>query len=118
MLKLGILSAVSDLIINDLKEEYVFINWTAPYTLILSGPPPYIKYCVDAWSIEGFISEYSRHIYSFCDIENPFLNISLIRTESRCNHYLFKVTPVNVVGNGTSSYARNYESLNSTGEWS
>ena len=91
----GLLSVVGSPSLN-LSGTDISLSWTAPFTLDLPYVDPDITYCVDVVN-----SSCSSIVLSECDLTvtrfNFFIPIGRV-----CDNYTFTVTPVNVVGNGTT----------------
>ena len=84
---LGFLSAVGN-VIATANDHLTYLTWTAPPSLDdISG------YCVD-------IRSNSFTIFSECGITETEFNYTL-PSYSACNNYMFTLTPVNDLGNGT-----------------
>ena len=80
------------------QDSTISLTWTAPFTLDIPGDPD-ITYCV------GVVNSTSSSIlHSQCGITETGFSFS-IPPDSACHNYTFTftITPVNVVGNGTSS---------------
>lgn len=92
----GLLSAVGSLSVNVNEDFTVLLTWTAPFTLDIEAISRDIAYyCVDVVNSSSF-----ELLHSECRITvTEFIyNVSSM---SPCEGYIFTVTPVNVVGNGT-----------------
>ena len=78
------------------QDSTISLTWTAPFTLDITDIDPDITYCV------GVANSTSSSIQ--CGITETGFSFS-IPPDSACHNYMFTftVTPVNVVGNGTSS---------------
>ena len=94
----GLLSAVGSLMMT-VQNSTISLNWTAPFTLDIAGVDPDITYCVSVVN-----STSSSTLHSQCGITEAGFSFS-IPPDSACHNYTFTftVTPVNAVGNGTSS---------------
>ncbi len=93
---IGLLSAVGSFMLIQ-RNLAIALNWTAPHTLDISGVDPDITYCVDVVS-----STSSATCHSECGIIVTEFTYFL-PPRSFCDEYTFVITPVNIVGNGTSS---------------
>lgn len=92
----GFLHAVGSLTLSA-RNSTLSLTWTPPFTLDITGVDPDIEgYCIDITS-----STSSFTLYSDCGI-NISMTEFLIPRDCGCHNYSFAVTPVNVVGNGTS----------------
>ena len=96
MIPTGLLSAVSSLSAT-IQDSIISLNWTAPFTLDIPKVDPDITYCV---GVVDSIS--SSTLHSQCGITETEYEYP-IPPDSACHDYMVTVTPVNVVGNGTSS---------------
>lgn len=78
------------------SNSIIFLNWTAPFTLDISGVDPDIdRYCVDVVNVN---SNSSLHD-DLCGSETE-LNYTLPGSLSYCDELLFIVTPINRAGFG------------------
>ena len=94
---LGPLEAVGSLMISA-NCSSIFINWTSPSTLNISGVDPDIAgYCITITSTTS-----SSTLNSQCGINKTDFHYTL-PPESACHIYNFTIAPVNIVGNGTSA---------------
>ncbi len=76
----------------------VFLTWTPPFSLDIPRVDPDITgYCVDVVS-----STSSAPLHSECNITVTEFTYPLPH-RSWCDEFTFIITPVNIVGNGTSS---------------
>lgn len=91
---IGVLSAVDSLTL--IEQDSIFLNWTAPFTLDLSGRPG-ITYCVNVVN-----STSSCILHSECGINMTKFSLP-IPIDSDCYVYNFTVTPVNQAGNGSAA---------------
>ena len=97
-MQLGHLSAVGSLSVT-VQNSIIFLTWTAPFTLDITGVDPDITYCVGVVN-----STSSSTLHSQCGItETEYEYTHSIPLETVCHDYMVTVTPVNVVGNGTPS---------------
>ena len=79
------------------QKDIIRLTWTPPFFLDISGVDP------DIW--------YRMEVYNVTSGRVPLTNLTLYKPEynftvpdpSPCDQFEFRVTPVNVVGNGTSS---------------
>ena len=92
----GLLSAVGSLMVT-VQDSNFSLTWTAPFTLDIRGVDPDITYCVGVVN-----STSSSTLHSECDITETDYEYP-IPPDSACHNYTFIVTPVNPVGNGTST---------------
>ena len=96
--KLGLLSAVGSLSVT-VQDSTISLTWTAPFTLDIAGVDADITYCVGVVN-----STSSSTLHSECGItETEYEYTHSIPLDAVCHDYRVTVTPVNVVGNGTSS---------------
>ena len=72
-----------------------YLNWTAPFSFDILDVDPDITYCVDVVN-----SSSSAVLYSQCGI-NVTMFMYPYPFHVGCKVFLFNVTPVNIVGNGT-----------------
>ena len=93
---IGLLSAVGSLTIT-VQDSAISLTWTAPFTLDIQGVDPDITYCVCLVNSTSLSTLHSECEITEVEYEYP------IPPDSACHMYMFTVTPVNVVGNGTSS---------------
>ena len=92
----GLLSAVGSLNITTL-DSTLTLTWTPPFTLDIEAVESDISgYCVDVVN-----STSSSTLHSECGITETQFSYP-IPPDSDCYVYNFTVTPVNIVGNGTS----------------
>ncbi len=96
---LGLLPAVGTPIATpNLLNSTISLTWTPPFSLDITGVHPDIIYCVGVVN-----STSSLVIYSQCDITEAQYNYTVSPRSTPCDTYTVTVTPVNIVGNGTSS---------------
>ncbi len=93
----GLLPAVGYLTATPIPlDSIISLTWTPPFSLDIPGVDPDITgYCVGV-----FIS--SLVIHSQCGITDTQYNYTVSPRSTQCDNYTFTVTPVNIVGNGTS----------------
>ena len=98
-MQLGLLSAVGSLSAT-VQDATISLTWTAPFTLDIPGVNPDIEgYCVGVVN-----STYSSTLHSQCGItDTEYEYTHSIPLDALCHNYMVNVTPVNVIGNGTSS---------------
>ena len=97
---IGRLQEVQNLTAAFLTDSSIQISWIPPFTLDITGVDPDIIYCVDVSISRGL--SFSELSMSQCGInETEF--IFMLPPRNWCYFYHFTVTPVNPVGNGTSS---------------
>ena len=78
-------------------DRAISLNWTAPFSLDITDVKPDIEYCVDVSD-----STSSLTLSSLCGITVTEFSYPL-PPDRGCHDYVFTVTPVNVVGNGTQA---------------
>ena len=94
---LGLLVAVGSLTMT-VQNSIISLTWRAPFTLnILSENPDIEGYCVDVFNSSSYTL-----VHSECGINDTLFNYPT-PDDSVCHIYMFTVTPVNVVGNGTKN---------------
>ena len=99
---LGYLDAVGSLAAN-MTGNSTLLTWTAPFTFHLPISPPYITYCVDITKVYNSSLFQPTQVLSVCGIDvTRFMFIPMFQL-STCDSFEFRVTPVNLVGNGTST---------------
>ncbi len=92
----GLLPAVVSLTATPiLLNSIISLTWTPPFSLDIPGVDPDITYCVGVVN-----STSSLVIHSQCGITDTQYNYT---NNTECDTYTFTVTPVNIVGNGTSA---------------
>ncbi len=96
----GLLPAVGSLTaIPILLDSIISLTWTPPFSLdIPRGDPDITGYCVGVVN-----STSSLVIHSQCGITDTQYNYTVSPRSTPCDNYTFTVTPVNVVGDGTSA---------------
>ncbi len=93
----GLLPAVGSTPIS--LDSIISLTWTPPFSLDISDVDPDItSYCVGVVN-----STYSLVIDSQCGITDTQYNYTVSPNDTVCDTYTFTVTPVNIVGNGTSA---------------
>ncbi len=97
---IGLLPAVDSLTAISIPlDSIISLTWTPPFSLDLPGVDPDITgYCVNVVN-----STSSLVIDSQCGITNTQYNYTVSPNGIVCDTYTFAVTPVNIVGNGTSA---------------
>ena len=76
-------------------EDFTYtLTWTPPFTLDISNVDPDIGYCVD-------VANSTTLLLSQCEITSTEFTYTTNITAD-CAAFWFTVTPVNIVGNGTS----------------
>ena len=103
----GLLSAVGSLLLVTVQDSVISLTWTAPFTLNIRGVHPDITYCVGV-----VYPTSSSTLHSQCGITETEYEYP-IPPDSACHNLMVTVTPVNVVGNGTSSTLALYQEGNS-----
>ena len=97
LIYVGPLEAVGSLMISA-DCSSIFINWTSPSTLNISGVDPDIAgYCITITSTTS-----PSTLNSQCGINKTDFHYTL-PPDSACHIYNFTIAPVNIVGNGTSA---------------
>ncbi len=96
----GVLPAVVYLNATPFPMNFIIsLTWTPPFSLDIPGVDPDITgYCVDVVN-----STSSLLIHSQCGITDTQYNYTVSPRSTPCDTYTFTVTPVNIVGNGTSA---------------
>lgn len=107
----GLLSAVDNLNATVL-DSTISLTWIPPFSLDIPGVHPDITYCIDVIN-----STSSQLILSQCEIGVSQYNYPrpLSLENKACDVFIFIVTPVNVVGNGTGSSIS--EKYSNESEW-
>ncbi len=97
--QLGLLPAVGSLIATPIPlDSIISLTWTTPFSLDITNVVPDITYCVGVVN-----STSSLVIHSQCGITDTQYNYTVSPNDIVCDNYTFPVTPVNIVGNGTSA---------------
>ncbi len=80
-------------------DSIISLTWTPPFSLDIPGSDPDIAgYCV------GVVNPASSLvIHSQYGITDTQYNYTVSPRSTPCDNYTFTVTPVNIVGNGTSA---------------
>ncbi len=96
----GLLPAVGSLTAIPIPlDSIIYLTWTPPFSLdILSVDPDITGYCVGVVN-----STSSLVIHSQCGITDTQYNYIVSPNDTVCDTYTFTVTPVNIVGDGTSA---------------
>lgn len=90
----GLLPAVRSLELIILNSSYS-LEWEPPFSLDISSVDPDIEgYCVDI--------TFSYTLLSQCGITDVSFSYT-IPPDDGCHDYMFTVTPVNILGNGTQA---------------
>ena len=87
-------------IMNSTLPNYRLLSWTPPFTLDLTDQEPDItgyRVCINFSSLDAAAEEMSLHCILTQDISYTYPNVRL--------PLQFSVTPLNVVGDGNSSFA-------------
>ncbi len=98
--QLGLLPAVGSLTAIPIPlDSTISLTWTPPFSLDIPGVDPDITgYCV------GVVNSTSSLVIHFqCGITDTQYNYTVLPTSTPCDTYTFTVTPVNIVGHGTSA---------------
>ncbi len=94
----GLLPAVGSLTATPM-DFIISLTWTPPFSLNITDVDPDITgYCVGVVN-----STSSLVIHSQCGITDTQYNYTVSPRSTPCDTYTFTVTPVNIVGNGTSA---------------
>ncbi len=96
----GLLPAVRSLTATPIPlDSIISLTWTPPFSLDITRVDPDITgYCVGVVN-----STSSLVIDSQCGITDTQYNYTVSPNDIVCDTYTFTVTPVNIVGNGTSA---------------
>ncbi len=96
----GLLGAIESLKSNPIiLDSIISLTWTPPFSLDIPNVDPDITYCVGVVN-----STSSLVINSQCGITDTQYNYTVSLDDIMCDaYYIFTVTPVNIVGNGTSA---------------
>ena len=92
--ELGRLDAVRSLRLTPM-EFSILLTWTPPFSFDITDVDPDITYCVD---VQNVVS--STRLHSECKINATNFTFQPA-SPIWCDKFLFTVTSVNVVGNGT-----------------
>ena len=96
---LGTLASVGSLTVTS-EATSIFLNWTAPFTLDISGVGHDITYCVEmSYTDCGINTTVCGMNKTDCGINTTELTFPK-PPMSNCNNASITVTPVNVVGPG------------------
>ncbi len=98
--QLGLLPAVGSLTATPISlDSIISLTWTPPFSLdIPHVDPDIIGYCV------GVVNSISSLVIdSQCGITDTHYNYTVSPRSTPCDTYTFTVTPINIVGNGTSA---------------
>ena len=76
------------------RNSIISLAWTPPFSLDITNVDPDITYCV------GVDNSNSLVIFYQCGITDTQYNSF---RSTPCDNYTITITPVNIVGNGTSS---------------
>ena len=80
------------------QRDIVRLTWTPPFSLDITGVDPDIWYHVEVYNVTAV----RRVPLTNLTVYKPEFNFT-VPDPSPCDQFEFRVTPVNVVGNGTSS---------------
>ncbi len=95
---IGVLPAVS-LLTATPRDSIISLTWYSPFSWdIFYVHPDITGYCVGVVN-----STSSLVIHSQCGITDTQYNYPVSPRSTPCDTYTFTVTPVNIVGNGTSA---------------
>ncbi len=96
----GLLPAVGSLTATPIPlDSIISLTWTPPFSLDIRYVNPDITgYCVGVVN-----STSSLVIHSQCGITDTQYNYTVSPRSTPCDTYTFTITPVNIVGNGTSA---------------
>ena len=101
----GLLDAVN-LIVSVSEDFTIVLNWTAPFTLLGASE---ISYCVDVVNLTD-----GGALQSECMINMTQFTYAMPLIEFACGELSFTITPVNRVGNGTTSTVTSTDNINSS----
>ncbi len=98
--QLGLLPAVGSLIATPiLLDSIISLTWIPPFSLDIPGVYSDITgYCVGVVNSTSLLV-----VHSQCGITDTQYNYTVSPRSTPCDTYTFTVTPVNIVGNGTSA---------------
>ncbi len=98
--QLGLLPAVGSLTATPIQlYSIISLTWTPPFSLDIPGVDPDIT----GYRVGVVNSTSSLVIHSQCGITGTQYNYTVSPRSTPCDTYTFRVTPVNIVGNGTSA---------------
>ena len=80
------------------QRDVIRLTWTPPFSLDITGVDPDIWYHVEVYNVTAV----RRVPLTNLTVYKPEFNFT-VPDPSPCDQFEFRVTPVNVVGNGTSS---------------
>ena len=98
----GLLDAVSDVNVEFVSPSFI-ISWVTPFTFDPPGSPD-ITYCISITNVSSGSS-----LANECQLIQT--NYSAVLELSACVEYSATITPVNRVGNGTSTTTPNFPDL-------
>ena len=97
---IGLLPAVGSLTATPIPlASIISLTWTPPFSLDI----PHVDPDITGYSVGVVNSTSSLVIHSQCGITDTHYNYTVSPRSTPCDTYTFTVTPVNIVGNGTSS---------------
>ena len=79
------------------QKDIIRLTWTPPFFLDITGVDPDIWYRMEVYNVTSGRVPLTNHT-----LYKPEYNFT-VPDPSPCDQFEFRVTPVNVVGNGTSS---------------
>ena len=91
---LGVVSSIS----LTVKNSTITLNWLSPFSLDIYNVDPDITYCVNVLNSTTHTVVDSQCGITETEYEYP------VPPDAICHIYLFTVTPINVVGNGTTNF--------------
>ena len=99
----GLLPAVGSLSLTVQNSNYS-LEWIPPFSLNITLIDPDIEgYCVDITSLTS-----TSVLHSQCGVNGTLFSYP-IPSNDGCHDYEFTVTPVNVVGNGTTANLSHFQ---------
>ena len=105
----GLLSAVGSMALTVHQNSNYTLEWVPPFSLDIASIDPDIEgYCVDITSLST-----TSVLRSQCGVNGTLFSYP-IPSNDGCHDYEFTVTPVNVVGNGTTANVSHFQDQ---GEW-